>query len=79
MIGNGSVSIVVCDSCTPHDRMIMKHQLGVSHLFYALAGIPDTFTGQPNFDIAKPADNCWVSPLNSSIIIQFLKEDTLND
>lgn len=24
------------------------------------AGIPDTFTGQPDFDIAKPADNCWV-------------------
>ena len=24
------------------------------------AGIPNTFTGQPNFDIAKPADNCWV-------------------
>ncbi|KAL7511650.1 hypothetical protein ACHAXN_008557 [Cyclotella atomus] len=23
-------------------------------------GIPDTFTGQPRFDIAKPADNCWI-------------------
>jgi len=28
-------------------------------LFLA-AGIPDTFTGQPKFNIAKPADNCWV-------------------
>eukprot|EP00804_Cyclotella_cryptica_P015974 CCRYP_004136-RA/>CCRYP_004136-RA protein AED:0.10 eAED:0.10 QI:247/1/1/1/0.83/0.71/7/681/450 len=25
-----------------------------------ITGIPDTFTGQPNFKIVKPADNCWV-------------------
>lgn len=38
-----------------------NHQLILTRDFHVIsAGIPDTFTGQPNFDIAKPADNCWV-------------------
>jgi hypothetical protein len=70
---------VLCTSSSAHlhidGRLMMKNQSCAFRLFCAVAGIPDTFTGQPNFNIAKPADNCWVSPFNSLFIIHALKRD----
>lgn len=44
-----------------HDAIINSFSdAGTKSLVAHTAGIPDTFTGQPNFDVAKPADNCWV-------------------